>query len=400
MKGFDRLIILILLTGFVFFTGCGDEKAETETTPKEALLSFPDYAYKQFEGTINGNLPISCIIMRKDTCITGYYFYHSQKHPIQLSGNIDKNYQLKLYEYIEVLTPNGLDIRKTGEFAGKWENGVWKGSWKNEKNNFPFELKEASPPGSAAISVNFTEKKYNSEKKGNAEISYLTIKVASCGTEATKKAINIDMENTLLAEYSPEGGTPTRAESIEKMMDEFIEGYKKEEDNMDSALGYTSNTEQFIEMNHGNILCIGQLDYLYMGGAHGSSASSYYNYDLRSGKKITLKDLLVAGFEKSLNPLAEKYFRVQNEIPPGKSLEEEGYFWGEAFSLTDNFALQPDGILFEYNPYEIAAYYRGTSQVLIPYSAIKNLIKPGSVLEEYIRLFPEIVENKSSAISN
>ncbi|MBX7242661.1 MAG: RsiV family protein [Bacteroidia bacterium] len=394
MNVFQRLVLSVLVSGF-FMTGCEDkqsgaESAKTAENTEKASPEFPDYAYKQFEGTIDGNLPVSCIIIRNDTAINGHYFYHSKNQKITLSGVINKNNDIKMTEFVNVFTPKGWDSQKTGEFSGKWENGIFKGMWKNDKVSYPFELKESLPAGSAGLSVSTTEKTYKNKGKGGAYVSYQTLKVTSSTTEAIKNAINTDLDEALLYVYSFEKDTLVKVENLEKVMQTFIDDYKKEEKEMDSEMTYKSVTEQFVEMNHRFILCIGQSDYIYSGGAHGGQSVTYLNYDLHSGKKITLKDIFIPDFEKSLNPVAEKYFRVQNLIPVGKSLEEEGYFWGEAFSINDNFALQPDGILFQYNQYEIAAYSMGSPHVFIPYTAVKPFVRPGCVLEEYIKLLPEV----------
>ena len=43
---------------------------------------------------------------------------------------------------------------------------------------------------------------------------------------------------------------------------------------------------------------------------------------------------------------------------------------------TSNFCITPKGILFLYNPYEIAAYAYGEIELFIPFSEIKSVVNP------------------------
>ena len=384
MKAF--LLSSLVLLSVLFLNSC-DQSSGSSEQAKEEPLTFSEYAYKQFEGTINGNLKVVCMITRKDTAISGSYFYENKKQPIRLSGTIDKNLQLKVEESMERITANGWDSKKTGEFAGKWENGVWKGTWKNDKNTFPFELKESSLQGSAKLGAKYVEKNYKNPKGGEAHIGYFTLSVESAGNEAAKKAINTDLENALLLQYTEEGAAPKKAASLDKIMDEFIDSYKTDMKDMeqDMEMSYGSDLDQSVEMNQNNLLCIGEMSYLFMGGAHGSSGLSFRNYDLQTGKKLTLSDIFTPNYQKTLNPIGEKYFRTQNAIPAGKKLEDEGFEFENGFALNDNFAIKPDGIFFQYNQYEIASYAAGMPSVMIPYKEIQSLIKPGSSLAEYVK---------------
>lgn len=124
--------------------------------------------------------------------------------------------------------------------------------------------------------------------------------------------------------------------------------------------------------------------YSYTGGAHPNSGQMYRSYDLRTGEAISLADILEAGYEEELNEVAEIEFRMTKEIPPNESLEDRGYwFQNDRFELTENFAIINQSLVFYFNPYEIAPYAMGATELELKLTDFVNLIKEGGVIEEF-----------------
>ena len=57
------------------------------------------------------------------------------------------------------------------------------------------------------------------------------------------------------------------------------------------------------------------------------------------------------------------------------------YFWGEEYMLPENFGITKEGLYFLYNPYEAAPYAAGSTEYIIPFEALKNIIQ-AKVLEQ------------------
>jgi len=72
-------------------------------------------------------------------------------------------------------------------------------------------------------------------------------------------------------------------------------------------------------------------------------------------------------------------------LKPDENLEEAGFWFNEGnFKLNDNFLITTDGLKFFFNSYEIGPYAIGTTELLIPFSRIKNILKDNSVLKKFI----------------
>lgn len=122
-----------------------------------------------------------------------------------------------------------------------------------------------------------------------------------------------------------------------------------------------------------------QLDhYAFTGGAHPNSFTSYHAFDGKTGEEIEMKSF-VADSVALLN-LVEKKFRELEKLAPGVDLEDAGYFLANhKFFIPANYVFTPEGVLFFYNPYEIAAYARGPIELTIPYEELKGIIRKEAV---------------------
>lgn len=118
----------------------------------------------------------------------------------------------------------------------------------------------------------------------------------------------------------------------------------------------------------------------YMGGAHPNTVHIYINYDLNKKQEILLDSLLVPDGIKELTAVAEKIFRKNEKLSPDASLKDTYFFENDVFKLPSNFTITKEGLKFLYNPYEIKAYVYGTTELLMPFSEIKTLLKPNPIL--------------------
>lgn len=117
--------------------------------------------------------------------------------------------------------------------------------------------------------------------------------------------------------------------------------------------------------------------YSYAGGAHPSSYTVFFNFDLKTGRALTWPDLV--SDTSALAVIAEKKFKQARELPSDADLILEGFFWEGKFTLPKNFELQEEGIYFWYNPYEAASYAQGPTDFLITYEELGSLFRKNQV---------------------
>jgi len=123
-----------------------------------------------------------------------------------------------------------------------------------------------------------------------------------------------------------------------------------------------------------NILTFRANSYAYTGGAHPNSNVSLYTFGRSTGKELGLTDMI--SDTMALVNVVEKAFRQQQQLLPGQNLEEQGYFLRNgAFFLPANIAPGRKGMIFYYNPYEIAAYAVGPIEVIVPYEKLNGILR-------------------------
>ncbi len=111
---------------------------------------------------------------------------------------------------------------------------------------------------------------------------------------------------------------------------------------------------------------------------------TYVNIDLNELTTLSEEDLFVPNYFK---PLTEKIVRnlmKKYNVTVPDSLISEGFFEVEDIVPNNNFWLSNEGIHYSYNQYEIAPYAMGVIDVTIPYSELKDILKPNSPVEQFI----------------
>ena len=112
----------------------------------------------------------------------------------------------------------------------------------------------------------------------------------------------------------------------------------------------------------------------YTGGAHGNGFVSTLMISKVDGQLLGLTDFITDVEE--LNRIAEPIFRQANELQPNESLNDFGYwFTDDKFSVNDNFHFTDEMMVFYYNTYEIAPYSGGPTELQVPVTNIKHLLK-------------------------
>lgn len=114
---------------------------------------------------------------------------------------------------------------------------------------------------------------------------------------------------------------------------------------------------------------------MYEGGAHGIYQQLTMNFDEKTGKQITYDDLFVQGYEYRLREMLLDELKRQTKTSTLEELQEQDYLFAMDIFAPQNFILGKDGIIFIYNPYEIAPYAKGNTELTLTYSKLKEIMK-------------------------
>ena len=114
---------------------------------------------------------------------------------------------------------------------------------------------------------------------------------------------------------------------------------------------------------------------MYEGGAHGIRQQLVMNFDQKTGKRITYDDLFVQGYQHTLRELLLEELKKQTDTNSLDELHEQDYLLTMDIYAPQNFILGDDEITFIYNPYEIAPYAKGNTELTLSYSELEKILK-------------------------
>jgi hypothetical protein len=165
---------------------------------------------------------------------------------------------------------------------------------------------------------------------------------------------------------------------IEQMMNEFVDSFiyeiqSHEYDEFQSEFtnGLTADYRPtYIDSKQVSITFLQSI--YYAGAAHPLPFSRSINYDLRRDRIISLDELFVGGADYL--PRLSAYVLTD--------LRQQGVLeWEEGASPSpENFNswnVTLEGLLFTFDPYQVASYAAGFQEVLVPYEAVRDILRDG-----------------------
>ncbi|WP_316789454.1 DUF3298 and DUF4163 domain-containing protein [Pedobacter frigoris] len=249
---------------------------------------------------------------------------------------------------------------------------------KNTVNTGLTDSSMVAPPNSGAF-------KYDSVKVYSAPPVSPDKKV----TDTSKAVIsypvfeNESVNNFVLQKIIGTADEGKKYSSYKAYADDFIKGFddfRKSEKDYPQTWFLDINTK--VIRQSADYLGL-QITYVnYSGGAHPNSVYTYLNYDTKTAKEILLDSLILPGSMDKLTSIAEQIFRKNEKLSATASLKDGYFFENDKFKLNNNFTITDEGLKFLYNPYEIKAYVYGTTELLIPFSELKAIAKPNSLISK------------------
>jgi len=324
-----------------------------------------------FRGTITagtGNLAIEMALVRDGDRLTGTYFYPKVGKSITLAGTVDKTGNVEL---------------KESDDSGK-ETGVFKGKWQPATDSPDSSLNEiagnwARPDGSKATPFQVVQQP-------------IAFTAAVRVTPKVIKETSKEKHYTIDAQY-PQIEGDTRFDNFNRearsLVTKDVAAFKTAENSQEpDATGELPSETQNSSIDIGYEIRCATDDLISVeftegsyesGAAHGNSVTTVLNYDVKNGKKLALVDLFNPN-SKYLNAISAyciKDLREQSKKDKDAMLDEEMMKTG-ASPRADNYracAITKKGLWVTFDPYQVAPYAAGPQHVLIPYSALKDIIK-------------------------
>ena len=378
-----RKIILILLPiGVVIASGAcrrqsqsvpqttNSNLAVTQEKPAGGEASVGERSY--FRGTIAAganNLKIEMTLVRDGERVSGSYFYPKVGKNIELNGTVDKD--------------ANVDLREKDD-SGK-ETGIFKGKWKTAVE--PYELgmaniagKWSRPDGAKETTFELTQQPIDF----SAAAARFVAKVIKEANKQSRYRIDV---------VYPQIEGDARFDKFNKearaMVTKNVAAFKTSETSNETDAGSeipaetqtsTLESDYQIRLAADDLISIEFTESAFSGGAaHPNSYTTVLNYDVRNGKKLALADLFNAksNYVKVISDYCIKDLKQQAKKEKDSMLTDDMIQSG-ASARAENFnawTITKQGLWITFDPYQVAAYAAGPQQVLVPYSALKDLIK-------------------------
>lgn len=235
--------------------------------------------------------------------------------------------------------------------------------------------------------VQFTESCYNKEKKIlDGEYPRYTVKIRvqhAEGESNVAQNINKQLVTFLFGTniMPPKDALNHFADSLtmsfEKELKEFYEPDNEYQETY--AYEYTQTDSVYEKSPEGVIAYVNRIE-TYTGGAHGGAMESYINFHKDTGLMITCEELF-GNNKDAVCKLIKDQIVKDNDCKTADELEEKRSIFslGDVYISDSNFLLQEDGILFCFNPYEIAPWSEGFVFAVLSYKQLEGMINPNII---------------------
>ena len=380
------VLFLFLAITLISFGACrkpsGNQPAanSNETAAHEAPVGGKATAGDKFyfRGTIGNNLTIEMTLTRDGDRLTGTYFYPKVGKNINLAGTVNKDGNVELKESDE----SGKD---TGVFKGKWKPATdspdptlsqIEGKWSKPDGSKETAFQVVQQPIAFTAAVRVTPKvikEANKAKHYTMDAEYPQIEGDSRFDNFNREARNLITKDVVAfktSETSAEAdtGSETPAETMDSTLDI---GYE---------IRYATDDLISVEFTEGTY---------ERGAAHGNSNTTVLNYDVKNGKKLALADLFTpkSNFLGVISAYCIKDLRERAKKDKDAMLDEEMMKSGAA-PQADNYrawAITRKGLWITFDPYAVAPYAAGPQHVLVPYSALKDIMKPDGPVAAFVK---------------
>lgn len=197
------------------------------------------------------------------------------------------------------------------------------------------------------------------EKMGDHELKTLKDSLISAIFDTTGISINQAM---LASAANPEGADLFKVKPVDSIP------------SAEPVMLYTRNKIASVITFSPDFIVYQVMTTTYDGGAHGITESRFLNYDFEKNEVLNFDNTFEPDSSEILLQAIKDNLMTQYNVSSLKGLDELGIFSDQIY-VTKNFYLQGYNVVFHYNPYDIAAYSKGSIDVRVPFYQISGCLK-------------------------
>ena len=322
----------------------------------------PAQEVKYFRGSIGSALGLQMKLIREGQKLIGSYYYQKVGQKIDLRGTIDQANNVALEEFDD-------KGKQTGIFKGLWtvdEAGpiAIAGNWAKPDGDkqTAFSMHQEPIEFSGPVEVAGKQiKEKNKQLQYEIDVEYPQI---TGSTNPAAEKFNQQAKALVTEEVRS-----FRAAMIDLADDEI-----ETTTSSDLGIGYTVAlaNDDLISIDFG-------IGGYYRGAAHPNSHSRVINFDLKNGKLLKLADLFKpeGRYLQAISDYCVKDLQKQSKAKD--NMLDEATIRSGAGPNPKNYqswTITKRGLGINFDSYQVGPYAAGPQFVLVPYSAIKDSIKP------------------------
>jgi hypothetical protein len=321
-----------------------------------------------FRGTLGGKIAIQMRLRREGDKLAGSYFYESMGKDLSLRGTIDATGDFTLQEF-------DATGARTGLFKGKWSGPQC------EDCVDSLSGKWTRPDGTRALE--FTLNEYPVSFTGDTRLLSKSLKESKRqgkwgGYEISAEYPQLQGANANVAKFNEE----VRAFILKDVAD-----YKKTFTE-DAGQGGELDLSYYVSLADDSLVSVDFSDYFfYFGAGQRNAASTTFNYDLAHGRALKLADIFKpsSDYLKVISEACNRELRKQFEgesFPDAERIAEsvEGVVGDDK-----KWLVSKEGVVVVFDSTEFPPAGAGEHQVVIPFAALKNFIRPDGPLARFVK---------------
>ncbi len=180
---------------------------------------------------------------------------------------------------------------------------------------------------------------------------------------------------------APAGGRTAPARSVSGLLEGFIVSWNSHRKTSRRHVYWRLDRRVEEVGDTFGVVSLASTEFSYSGGAHPLTTVRFRNVGADDGRTVAFADLFRAGARDSLSAAVEPIFRDSRGLAPDSSLKAAGFWFADdRFHLNDNLALTAEGVRWHFDPYEIAPYAWGATDLVVPFETVRPFARPDGPL--------------------